>query len=115
MKASVALAVFFCMLFCANRCLPRHCLGWIAYITLLFVVVQTIDLPPLRQVPVRCPLRARLAVILSALIRFNLRVMLNPPPPTYSVPGFCAVQKTGLKQSKVIFSFPLFFARTFIL
>eukprot|EP00904_Undaria_pinnatifida_P009783 jgi/Undpi1/5935/HiC_scaffold_2.g01209.m1 len=53
------------------------------------------------EVPVRCPLRARLAVILSALIRFNLRVMLNPPPPTYSVPGFCAVQKTGLKQSKV--------------
>ncbi|CAM9735965.1 unnamed protein product, partial [Laminaria digitata] len=52
-------------------------------------------------VPVRCPLRARLAVILSALIRFNLRVMFNPPPPTYSVPGFCAVQRTGPKQSKV--------------
>ncbi|CAM9304642.1 unnamed protein product [Ectocarpus sp. 6 AP-2014] len=29
----------------------------------------------------RCPLRQRLAIMLSALIRFNLRTLLNPPPP----------------------------------
>ncbi|CAN0503694.1 unnamed protein product, partial [Ectocarpus sp. 12 AP-2014] len=28
----------------------------------------------------RCPLRQRLAIMLSALIRFNLRTLLNPPP-----------------------------------
>eukprot|EP00903_Cladosiphon_okamuranus_P007116 g6914.t1 len=32
------------------------------------------------EAPARCPLRRRLAGMLSALIRYNLRVLLNPPP-----------------------------------
>lgn len=39
------------------------------------------------QVPVQSPLRSRLASILSALVRFNLRRLLNPPPLSYTKPS----------------------------
>lgn len=54
------------------------------------------------QVPVLCPLRMRLAGFLSALIRFNLRVLLNPPPPNFSVPSNYTVQSAGAHRSKVL-------------
>lgn len=40
--------------------------------------------------------------MLSALIRFNLRVLLNPPPLTSSVPSVCAVERTPASHSKVV-------------